>query len=59
MQATPTEYKREKKEYQVQTIPQKILTQLRKCKMQKDPNPKHPRNPGHNERAKSKENRYR
>ena len=28
----------------------------RKCEMQKDPNPKHPGNPGHNE-AKPKDNR--
>ena len=27
--------------------------------MQKDPNPKHPRNPGHNENTKPKDNRYR
>ena len=31
----------------------------RKCKMQKDPNPKHPGNPGHNEKMKPKDNRYR
>jgi phage regulator Rha-like protein len=30
----------------------------RKCEMQKDPNPKHPRNPGHNEKIKPKDNRY-
>jgi hypothetical protein len=30
-----------------------------KCKMQKNPNPKHPGNPGHNEKTKPKENRYR
>ena len=27
--------------------------------MQKDPNPKHPVNPGHNEKTKHKDNRYR
>ena len=27
--------------------------------MQKAPNPKHPGNPGHNEKTKPKENRYR
>ena len=27
--------------------------------MQKGPNPKHPGNPGHNRKAKLKENRYR
>ena len=27
--------------------------------MQKDPNPKHPGNPGHNEKTKPKDNRYR
>jgi hypothetical protein len=31
----------------------------RKCKMQKSPNPKHPGNPGHNEKTKPKDNRYR
>jgi hypothetical protein len=31
----------------------------RKCKMQKDPNPKHPENSGNNEKTKPKENRYR
>jgi hypothetical protein len=31
----------------------------RKCKMQKDPNSKHPGNPGHNEKIKPKDNRYR
>ena len=34
----------------------------RKCKMiltQKDPNPKHQGNPGHNEKSKPKDDRYR
>ena len=31
----------------------------RKCKIQKDPNSKHPGNPGHNEKTKPKDNRYR
>jgi hypothetical protein len=31
----------------------------RKFKMQKAPNPKHPRNPRHNEKTKPKDNRYR
>jgi chromosome segregation ATPase len=31
----------------------------RKCKMQKDPNSKHPGNPGHNENTKPKNNRSR
>jgi hypothetical protein len=30
-----------------------------KCKMQKDPNSKHPGNPGHNEKTKLKDNRSR
>ena len=30
-----------------------------KCKMQKDPNSKHPRNPGHNEKTKPTDNRNR
>ena len=29
----------------------------RKCKMQKDPNSKHPGNPGHNEKTKPTDNR--
>jgi hypothetical protein len=32
---------------------------VRKCKMQKDPNSKHPGNLGHNEKTKPKDNRYR
>ena len=31
----------------------------RKCKMQKDPNTKHPGNPGHNEKTKPTDNRSR
>ena len=31
----------------------------RKCEIQKDPNPKHPGNPEHNEKTKPKDNRYR
>ena len=31
----------------------------RKCKIQKDPNPRHPENPGHNEKTKPKDNRSR
>ena len=31
----------------------------RKCKMQKDPNSKHPENPGHNEKTKPTDNRNR
>jgi len=31
----------------------------RQCKMQKVPSPKHPGNPGHNEKIKPKDNRYR
>ena len=30
----------------------------RKCKMQKYPNSRHPGNPGHNEKNKTKDNRY-
>jgi hypothetical protein len=32
---------------------------IKKCKMQRDPNSKHPRNLGHNEKTKPKDNRYR
>ena len=35
------------------------VQQLRKHKMQKDPNSKHPGNPGHNEKTKPKDNSYR
>jgi hypothetical protein len=31
----------------------------RKCKTQKGPNPKHPGNPGYNEKTKPMDNRYR
>ena len=31
----------------------------RKCEMKKDPNTKHPGNPGHNEKSKPKDTRYR
>jgi chromosome segregation ATPase len=31
----------------------------KKCKMEKDPNSKHPGNPGHNEKTKPKDNRSR
>jgi hypothetical protein len=30
-----------------------------KCKKQNNPNPKHPGNPGHNEKTKPKDSRYR
>jgi hypothetical protein len=31
----------------------------KKCKIQKDPNSKHPENPGHNEKTKPTDNRSR
>jgi hypothetical protein len=31
----------------------------RRCELWKDPNPKHPGNPGQNENTKSKDNKYR
>jgi hypothetical protein len=37
----------------------KNIKTTRKCKMPKDPNPKHPGNLGQNEKAKPKHNRYR
>ena len=47
MQASPTEYKRQKRESQVQKITQKTLTQQsKKIKSQKAHNRKHPGNPG-------------
>ena len=47
--------KRWKKESKVQKIPQGTWTQQSK-KMQKDPNSKHPGNPGHNEKTKPTDN---
>jgi hypothetical protein len=41
------------------TIENTDTTMREKCKMQKAPNPKHPGNPGHNEKTKPKDNRYR
>ena len=35
------------------------IKKKKKCKMQKDPNSKHPRNPGHNEKTKPMDNRSR
>ena len=58
--ASETEYKRWKRESQVQKIPKKHgHNNQRKCKMQKDPKSKNPGNPGHNEKAKPTDNRYR
>ena len=67
MQASATEYKRWKRESQVQKISYKIWTQqskkMQNAKTQKvgcfDPNSKHPGNIGHNEKPKPKNNRYR
>ena len=56
MQASATEYKRLKRESQVQKIPQKTLTQ-QSMKMQNAPNTKHPGNPGLNEKIKPTDNR--
>jgi hypothetical protein len=41
------------------TIENIDITIKEKCKMQEDPNPKHPGNPGHKEKTKPKDNRYR
>ena len=41
------------------TIENTDTTMREKCKMQNAPNPKHPGNPGHNEKTKPKGNRYR
>ena len=57
MQASPTEYKRQKREYQVQKVTQKALTQ-QSTKMQNARDPKHQGNFGHNEKTKPKINRY-
>ena len=60
MQASPTEYKRQKKEPQVLKIPQKTLTQQsKKMQMHKDGNLKHLGTTGHNEKTKPKDYRYR
>ena len=53
MQALPTEYKTQKREYEVQKMPQKTLTrQSKKMKMQKSHKKKHPGNPGYNKKTK-------
>jgi hypothetical protein len=60
MQASPTEYKRYTENLRCRRYHRKHWhNSQRKCKMQKGPNPKHPGNPGHNRKAKLKENRYR
>ena len=60
MQASPTEYKREEKISGAEDTIENIDTTIKKkCKMQKVPNPKHSGNPGHNEKTKPKNNRYR
>ena len=64
MQASQTEYNRQKRESQVyKKISQKTLTQqskkMKKYKKQKAPNPKYPGSPGHSEKTKPKDNRYR
>ena len=41
------------------SIENKSKQQSKKCKMQKYPNPKHPENPGYDEKAKPKDNSYR
>ena len=41
------------------SISNRIHNNQRKCKMQKDPNSKHPGYPGHNEKTKPKDNRSR
>jgi hypothetical protein len=58
MQASSTKYKRQKRQYQVQKIPQKTLTQQSK-KMEKHLIQKYPGNPGHNEKVKAKRSGYR
>jgi hypothetical protein len=50
----------EERETQVQKIPYGTWTQQsKKMQMQKDPNSKHPGNPGHNEKTKPTDNRSR
>ena len=58
MRASGREYKRWKRESQVQKIAQRTWAQQSK-KMQKDPKSKHPGNPGYNEKTKPQDNRYR
>jgi hypothetical protein len=60
MLASTTEYKRWKRESQMQKIPYKTWTQQsKKMHMQKDPNSNHPGNPEHNEKTKPTDNRSR
>jgi hypothetical protein len=56
MRASATEYKRWKRESQVQ---KNIGKTIKKYKMQKDPNSKNPGKPGHKEKTKPKDNRSR
>ena len=60
MRASATEYKRQKRESQVQKIPQRTWEQQsKKIHNTKDPNAKHPGNAGHNEKTKPTDNRSR
>jgi len=58
--ASPTEYKRYKREFRSRRYHRKHQHDYQRlCKMEKAPSPKHIRNPGRNEKIKPKDNRYR
>jgi hypothetical protein len=59
LQALPTEYKnaRDRRISDTEGTIENIDTSQRKGKRQTAANPKHPRNPGHNEKTKPKDNR--
>ena len=52
MPVSATEYKRKKRESQVQRIPSKTLKHNQRKGKGKDPNSKHPGNTRHNEKTK-------
>ena len=56
MEASPTIQEIKEKISGAKDRLENIDTTVKKCKMQKTPNPKHP---GHNEKTKPKDNRYR
>jgi hypothetical protein len=60
MQASPTEYKREERIPGIERYHRRHRhNSQRKYKVQKVPNSKHPRNSGHNEKTKPKNNSFR
>ena len=54
MQESPREYERQKREFQAQTIPQKLWNNCQRKYKEKSPNSKHPGKSGDNEKIKPK-----